>query len=461
MEKTELESILHELTSTGADFAEIFLENSTTKKYSYLNNNLDDIEVKILDGVGLRIALDKDIYYGYTNQLSNEGVNKVINNLIVNIEGDKKYDNIKLNEKAVYNSNPKINHDEYGEENKKDFLKKFNEKIREKNEFIEQVSLTIYENDQKVTIANHTGLYVEDNRMLTRVIVSVVAKKGESIANVFKPYGSSSGYELLDTIDIEKESDIISEAINNKLDAVPCIGCEMPVIMAPGFGAVIFHEACGHAMEATSVADDLSVLSGKLGQKIASDKVTIIDDGSIDKYWGSTHIDDEGNKTRKNLLIENGVLKGYLIDELNNRKMNMNVTGSGRRESYHYAPTSRMNNTYLSPGTDKVEDMIKNTKFGLFAKRMGGGSVSPTTGEFNFAVTEGYMIRDGKIAECVKSASLIGTTLDILNNVESVSDNLEYETGACGSVSGWVPVTIGQPTIKVSKILVGGVKNDK
>ena len=209
-------------------------------------------------------------------------------------------------------------------------------------------------------------------------------------------------------------------------------------------------------MEATTVARNISVLSNKLNEKIASDKVTIIDDGTIKSLWGSVNVDDEGKDPNKNLLIENGYLRNYLIDYVNSKKMKMAYTGSGRRQNYKYAPTSRMNNTYLLEGTDKIEDMIKSIKYGLYAKQMGGGSVNPITGDFNFSVEEAFLIEDGKITKPVKGASLIGNTLDILKNVEMVSDNLEYGTGWCGSESGSIPVITGEPTIKVSKILVGG-----
>ena len=262
--------------------------------------------------------------------------------------------------------------------------------------------------------------------------------------------------DFLDLIDFDSVcKNLIKDGLD-KLYAKPCIGGEMPVIIENGFGGVIFHEACGHAMEATSVAPGLSVLSNELNNQIANSKVSIVDDGTLPLEWGSTNIDDEGHETKSNMLIEDGVLKGFLIDELNNRKMNMKLTGSGRRESYRYAPTSRMNNTYLLPGTDTLKDMLKSIKLGLYAKSMGGGCVTPETGEFNFACNLAYMIRDGKIAECVKSASLIGTCKDILKNVEAVGDNLDLGQGYCGSISGSVPVNVGMPRIKVSKILVGG-----
>ena len=230
----------------------------------------------------------------------------------------------------------------------------------------------------------------------------------------------------------------------------------MPVVIAPGFGAVIFHEACGHGLEATSVAPNLSIFSNQLGKKVGSDKVTLIDDGTIVGAWGSNIIDDEGGKTQRNILIENGILKNYLIDKYNSKKMKMSSNGCGRRESYEYSPTSRMSNTYLAPGSDTVENMIKSVDYGIYCKKLSGGQVNTTTGDFNFGVEAGYLIENGKITDRVKGLTLIGNGKDILNNVEMVGSDLEINDGYCGSKSGMVPVTCGQPTIKVSKMLVGG-----
>ena len=244
-----------------------------------------------------------------------------------------------------------------------------------------------------------------------------------------------------------------------KLDAKKAPGGIMPVIVGNGFG-VLIHEAVGHSLEAKTVSDGVGVLANKIGEKVASEIVTVIDDGTIEKSWGSILIDDEGNETRKNICIENGILKGYLIDEVNSHKMNMNPTGSGRRENYHYITTSRMTNTQLLPGENTIDEMFKSIEYGLYAKKMGGGSVDSITGDFNFAVDEAYMIRNGEVAEMVKGATLIGNTIEIMANIEMISDDLAGDTGFCGSSSGSVPVTCGQPTIKLSSILVGGASND-
>jgi TldD protein len=235
-----------------------------------------------------------------------------------------------------------------------------------------------------------------------------------------------------------------------------CPSGVMPVIIGGGFGGVIFHEACGHSLEATSVAKGASVFSGKLGQKIAADCVTAIDDGTLPGEWGSLNIDDEGTPTRRNVLIEKGILKSYLIDRLNGVRMGMASTGSSRRESYRFAPTSRMNNTFIAAGNDNFDEMVAGVENGLYARKMGGGSVNPGTGEFNFAVTEAYMIRNGKIAEPVRGASLIGKGHEVLFNIDRVAANLRQEQGVCGSISGSVPTNVGQPPIRVKEILVGG-----
>ena len=230
----------------------------------------------------------------------------------------------------------------------------------------------------------------------------------------------------------------------------------MDVIIENGFGGVIFHEACGHSLEATSVAKNLSVFSNKLGQKIANEAVTAIDDGTLENFWGSGNYDDEGNPTRRNVLIEKGVLKSYLVDDQNGRRMKQKGNGACRRQSYKYAPTSRMSNTFIDNGPYTTQEIIQATKKGLYAKKMGGGSVNPITGEFNFAVQEAYLVEDGQIKERVKGATLIGNGAEVLLNIDMVGNNLLTAQGMCGSLSGSIPADVGQPCVRVRNITVGG-----
>ena len=228
------------------------------------------------------------------------------------------------------------------------------------------------------------------------------------------------------------------------------------MVIDNAFGGVIFHEACGHSLEATSVAYGTSQMAGKLGQQVANEKVTAVDDGTIPNAWGSIDFDDEGTPSRRNVLIEKGILKGYMIDKFGGRRMGMEPTGNARRESYAYVTTSRMTNTFLLDGEDRNEDIIASVEYGLYAKDMGGGSVNPATGGFNFAVKEGYMIRNGQVAEPVRGASLVGTGSEILMKIDMVGQNLRRAQGMCGSRSGSIPTDVGQPMIRVSSITVGG-----
>ena len=230
----------------------------------------------------------------------------------------------------------------------------------------------------------------------------------------------------------------------------------MPVVIANGFGGLFFHEACGHSLEASAVADGASEFSGLLGQRVATDKVTLIDDGSMEGEWGSLHMDDEGNLTRRNVLIEKGILKGYMVDRFNGMKLGMEPTGSARRQNYRFMPTSRMTNTYIAPGEDSLEDMIASVERGIYVKSINAGSVNPETGAFNFNTAETYLIENGRIVKPVHGATLIGTGGDILKRVEMVGSDFELRQGFCYAASGAVYIGAGQPSVKISEMTVGG-----
>ena len=310
--------------------------------------------------------------------------------------------------------------------------------------------------DHSILVANSEGLYTTDRHIRTRMAVNAVASNGHENQSGSCAPGRGMGLEVFDLFrpeDIGREA--ARQAVVN-LNASYCPAGKMTVAIENGFGGVIFHEACGHSLEATSVAIGASQMAGKLGQMIANPKVTAIDDGTIPNGWGSVNIDDEGNPTKRNVLIENGVLKSYMVDRLGSRRMGLPMTGNSRRQGYEYEPTSRMTNTFIDNGPDKNEDIIASIEYGLYAKEMGGGSVNPLTGAFNFSVREGYIVRNGKICEAVRGASLIGTGSQIIKDIDMVGQNLATGQGMCGSSSGSVPTDVGQPLIRVSEITVGG-----
>ena len=455
MNKKDFEKYLNLAVSTGADFAEIYYEKNCDKNYNLIDSKLDQIQSNNSIGLGIRITMDKESFYSSTNDLTSDNIENIIMKMLKNIP-IKKEKRVLLTDLVDKTKKVNIPHDDYPVEKKKELLTNIDKIARNESKLINQVSASIIEQDREFTIANSDGKYIKSNAILTRICATVFAERDTEKQKEFTDFAGGIGYEILDKYDVKEAIVKVSKTAVEKLDAVDFKGGELPVVIAPGFGAVIFHEACGHSLEATSVATGRSQFCGKLGETVASPIVTAIDDGTEPNSWGSNNIDDEGRPTQKLVLIENGILKNYLIDRLGSRRMNMPPTGCGRRENYHYEPTSRMSNTYIAAGKDDPKEIIGSTESGLYAAAMGGGSVNPVTGEFNFAVREAYMIRNGEIAEPVRGATLIGKGSEILPKIDRVSSNLASAQGMCGSKSGSIPTNVGQPMIRVSSITVGG-----
>ncbi|MBR5452894.1 MAG: TldD/PmbA family protein, partial [Clostridia bacterium] len=337
-----------------------------------------------------------------------------------------------------------------------DLLKAACSAAKEYDERVVQAAGNLITVDHTILVANTEGLLATDRHVRSRMAVQVTAADGSEMqSGTFSP-GRGMGLETFELFEPREIGITAAKQALANLTASYCPAGKMTVAIENGFGGVIFHEACGHSLEATSVGTGTSQMCGKLGQQVASTKVTAIDDGTIPGAWGSVNIDDEGNETRRNVLIENGILKSYMVDRLGSRRMGLPMTGNSRRQDYTFEPTSRMTNTFIANGEDKNEDIIASIEYGLYAKSMGGGSVNPLTGAFNFAVSEGYIVRNGKICEAVRGASLIGTGAEILMNIDMVGQNLATGQGMCGSSSGSVPTDVGQPLIRVSEITVGG-----
>ncbi|BBK75365.1 TldD/PmbA family protein [Clostridium butyricum] len=457
LSKNIVSQVLAKCLITGGDFAEIFEDDSINNSISLVDGKVQDAIGGRSYGIGIRIFKGLKSVYAYTNNNSLNSLLETAYRAALALGDVKEEKSIVLSEKKIETIHPILYYPKDVQyERKISILKSAYNGAKNYNSDISQVISSYSDKEQSILIANTDGLYVEDKRIRTRLGVSAVASKENENQTGFQGPGRHMGIEMFETIDAEAAGIEAARIAHTMLHAKNCPAGNMTVAIDNGFGGVIFHEACGHALEATAVAKGNSVFAGKLGQKIASSKVTAIDDGTIPNAWGSLNIDDEGNKTQKNVLIENGILKGYMIDKLNGRRMNMEPTGSSRRQSYKYQPTSRMTNTYIASGTDKPEDIIKSIDNGLYAKKLGGGSVNPVTGEFNFSVQEGYLVKNGVIQEPVRGASLIGKGSDVLMEIDMVGDNLELAQGVCGSSSGSIPTNVGQPMIRVKNITVGG-----
>lgn len=457
LEKSLLEKVLQEALKTGGDFAEIFEETNYSTRYSMLNGVVEGANGGIRYGVGLRIYHDVESFYAYTNDTSEENLLKMAGNLAGALHGTSVCKPKALTEVFYENRHPiKQYPKQTSAQEKIELMKRANDAAAAYDPVIKKIMISYLDDEQHVAISNSDGRYIQDVRVRTRMAVNVIAEDGNLVETGSCNPGAHMGMEFYEETLPEEIGREAARIARTMLYADDCPSGVMPVVIDNGFGGVIFHEACGHSLEAAAVAKDQSVFCGKLGQKIASECVTAIDDGTIPNAWGSENIDDEGNFSKRNVLIEKGILKSYLVDTLNGRRMQMPSTSSSRRESYKWESVSRMTNTFIAEGEDEFEDMIKDIKFGLYAKNMGGGSVDPSTGDYNFSVREAYLIKDGVIGKPVKGATLIGNGADTLLKIDKVGKNLSRAQGMCGASSGSIPTDVGQPAIRVSSMIVGG-----
>jgi TldD protein len=443
--------------SHGADFAEVFAEDSDTSDIALLDRKIDSIGSGNSFGVGVRLLYGDEAYYGYSSDAAETALLKLTENLAQAHRDRKPGQPSPFRQQPVLDRHTvRIDPAGIPKRERVDLLRRVDERVRSAGDAVKQVGASVSEKRRTMLVANSEGLWVEDNRQYSRIRISAIAEKGAGPQLGVESPGVLGGYEFFQDLDVEKLSHSAAQSAVLMASAGYIDGGVMPVVLGNGFGGVIFHEACGHPLETEAIRKSASPFAGKVGQAVAQPILTAIDDGTLDRRWGSINVDDEGTPAQRTVLIENGVLKNYLSDRIGARQVGVPRSGSARRESYQYAPVSRMRNTYIDRGPHTIEDMIASIEFGLYAKKMGGGSVDPATGEFNFAVQEGYAIRKGKMAEPVRGATLIGKGHEVLPLISMIGNDLDLAAGMCGASSGWVPTTVGQPTLKIDRILVGG-----
>ena len=450
--------VLQEAVRTGGDFAEIFVEDRIDNTLLMRSRRIETVNTGRLHGAGVRVFSGTNAVYVHTNDTSREGLMACARQAAAAVKGGKGCIVAPFN--AINAARPeeiRLLPTDVKAAMKAEKLRAAEAAARAISPEVVQVVANYIDHVQDVCICNTEGVFVTDRRVRTRLSVNAIASNGTENQTGADNPGASMGFEIFDNlIDPAKVGETAAKQAITMLHAPICPAGFMPVVIDNGFGGVIFHEACGHSLEATSVSIGVSEFAGKLGQQIASPVVTAIDDGTIMNAWGQIHVDDEGTPAQRTVLVENGILTNYMIDRLGSRRMNMPITGSSRRQSYAFAPTSRMRSTFIAPGKDDEAEMIATMGAGLYAKKMGGGSVNPATGEFNFAVNEGYLVKDGKIAHPVRGASLIGRGSEVLLKIDRVGKNLDLAQGMCGSMSGSVPTDVGQPMIRVGSLTVGG-----
>ena len=453
--------VLNEMLATGADYAEIFYEDSHSSGVSIENGKVSSSSYGITSGAGLRLLKENRCVYGYTSDLTRKGLLDLASSLNKSFNGGRLLTVTKLEMIRGKNRSPIVN--SYDNVPLKDKIALLREGIDEINSLkdprIVRTFGSFADNKRFVAVFNSKEKWFKRTTEFGRMAFQVIAADQNGFETGFEGPGAQHAIDYFRTekVNPKKVARKAAETALKMLTAAECPSGKMPVVIGNGWGGVLFHESCGHPLEASAVAKGLSCFSeNKIGDYIASPIVSAVDDSTMPGEWGSIDIDDEGNPGTKRLLIKNGKLNDYMIDDLNGRRMDRQGNGACRRQNYRYIPTSRMSNTYICNGKSTPEEIIKATKLGLYAVGFNGGSVDPTTGEFNFGCSEAYIIRDGKIAEPVKGATLIGKGFEILKKIDMVANDLDLAQGMCGASSGSIRTNVGQPTLRVSEVTVGG-----
>lgn len=459
--ETLVSDVLAHAVRGGASFAEIYVERWKRRQLRVLNSDVKEATSGLEYGAGVRLFYGTEVAYAYTNDLTPEGLIEVTDNLVrvkgqvgkVDAKGRGGLDFRKTASRGLHD--PTVPFEEHPKPYRLERLREADAGARVAPE-IRQVESYLQEWEQDVLVANSEGAWAEDRRVRTRLYVNAIAQENGTVQTGTAWEGLSVGLELFDRFpprDVGKRAG--AQALTN-LHARPAPAGTFPVVIGNAFGGVIFHEAVGHLLETTSVAKKASVLSDMLGAEVASPAVTYIDDGTTPHAWGSSEFDDEGAPTRRTVLIERGILKSYMVDRWGSLLTGYRTTGSGRRQDYTFAPTSRMRNTFIAAGETPIDRLFAQVEFGLYTKEMRGGQVKPGSGEYNFGVQEAYLIRKGQIAEPVRGAMLVGKGPETIRRVVAVSSDLSTASGMCGSLSGSIPTEVGQPHVLVSAIVVGG-----
>ena len=444
----------------GGDFAEVYFETSRRDVLAFEDGRLEKVTTGRDMGAGVRLLRGDTVAYAFTDDMSEKALMEVAATVAAVGRAGGGASPVDIRRRARKGINrPDIPPEGAQKEIKADFVRRADEAARKVDPHIRQVQVSYGDVSKKVVVANSEGLFAEDERNYVRFGVTAVAGKDGEIQIGSKKIGLLGGLELLGGNEPERVGEEAARQALTNLFAAPAPAGRFTVVMTNGWGGVLFHEACGHGLEADAVQKKASVFADRIGEKVASEAVTAYDDSTIVKGWGSFEVDDEGQPANKTLLIDKGVLCGYMYDIVRARKGNGKRTGNGRRESYQFMPIPRMTNTYIAPGEMKPDEIIGATKYGFYAKDLRGGQVNPTTGDFVFTVSEGYMIRDGKLAEPVRGATLIGNGPAVLMKIDMVADDLEFGPGVCGKDGQGVPAGCGQPTLRITELTVGGTSH--
>ena len=459
--EVEIYNLLSSLTNTGSDYSDLYFQHSVAESWVLDEGIVKDGSYNISHGVGARCISGDKTGFSYSDDLNLKAIQGAVD-FAKGISSGKAHSSPKILKSARYPSKYAAISplDSLTSKQKVDLLRQINTMARKEPKVV-QVTASLSGAYTEVLIASTDGVYEIDCRPMVRVSVSVIVEHNGRVEQASSGGGGRYDYSYFAENSLAEV--YTKEAIRLALvalDSNDAPAGKMPVILGSGWPGVLLHEAIGHGLEGDFNRKGSSVFSGKIGEKVASEKCTIVDNGTIENRRGSLTIDDEGTPTQETTLIEKGVLKGYMMDKMNGRLMNKPSTGNGRRESYAHIPMPRMTNTYMLNGNDKFDDMVMSVEDGIYAKNFDGGQVDITSGKFVFSANEAYLIKNGQITTPIKGATLIGAGDEVLHQISMVGDDLQLDPGigVCGKDGQSVPVGVGQPSLKVDILTVGGTQ---
>ncbi len=451
--------ILSAALHNGGDFAEIFLERKSSTSFSCEDNKVEKVVSGVDHGAGVRLVLGDKTLYAHTNEVTADGLMKLAKRVSEAVTTECRAETKEF-VPVTFKTAVKVAPWDVPVSKKLDLVLGANDAARAFDRRVRQVLVRYGDSLQEVAIANSSGGFWEEQRVQTLFLVHVVASEDGLIQTGYEPVGGGVGFELFEENDPPEVALRAARRAVLMLEADKAPTGVMPVVISSEAGGTMIHEAVGHGLEADLVQKGLSRFAGKVGKRVASDVVTVLDDGTIPRKRGSFAIDDEGTPAMRTVLIEDGVLRSFLHDLMTAKKDSAPPTGNGRRESFRHKPIPRMTNTMIAPGKSDPNEIVADTKHGLYVRNMGGGQVNTVNGDFMFEVSEGYLIGDGKIGPAVRGAALVGNALDVLQEIDMVGTDHGFAVGTCGKDGQGVPVSDAQPTLRVRELTVGGTAAD-
>jgi len=457
LDEAVVRDVLRTALRSGGRLAEIFAEERHSTSIRLDDRRIEELTEGTDRGAGIRVVAGDTSAYAYSNRLDPAALAEAAEAAAAGAQGGGSTDVVDMRRRAPAASAPTTEPmAEVPRERKVAWLREAEDAARSHAPEVRQVVVGYGDSVQRLLVASSEGTWAEEERHRVRLIAQVVASRDGVVQTGFEGPAALGGAEVLDAHPPAATGAEAARIAVTMLDGVPAPAGEMPVVVGPAGGGVLFHEACGHGLEADTVGKDASVYRGRLGERLASTLVTGVDDSTVPGAWGSFALDDEGTPAARTVLFEEGVLVGMLYDRFWAGKNEADLTANGRRQSYAHLPIPRMTNTSILNGDADPDDVVADTERGLFAKALGGGQVNPATGDFVFGVTEAYLIEGGRITTAVRGANLIGNGIDILAAVDAVAADFDARPGTCGKDGQGVPVTTGSPTLRIARMTVGG-----